>query len=64
MLEDRCDLKGEPYAAHSELLVQAVLNALEALPRLVSAYLDILGESAWLEPKTAFSPFVMVGKIW
>ena len=64
MLGDRWDLKGEEYAARPEPLVRAVLNPLEALPRLVSAYLDILGESAWLELKTAFSPFLMVGEIW
>ena len=44
-------------AAHPELLIRAVLNALKASPRLVSAYLDVLGEAAWLEFKTAFSPF-------
>ena len=61
MLEDRWDLTGEQYVAHPELLIRAVLNHSEALPPLGSAYLDVLGESAWLELKTAFSPFLMMG---
>ena len=35
MLEDRWDLQGEQYAAHPELLIRAVLNALAALRGLM-----------------------------